>query len=265
MPNYFSNNLFPYVNFNGSSCLYIDFNETISNMTLFLLLKNEFNNREINQDILTGFISNNNINQTSFYQEHNDNIYQIIVFKDLGSHVFKPHKEINNVDVLIVAGGGGGGESGNDTGGGGAGGLVFRPNLTINNSSPILIHVGKGGNSRQNGENSSFSDLIAIGGGYGGDRNRETDTGGVGGSGGGGGNHNLNSYGGLGIQRDQPGNSGQPFGYGNDGGSSINNFGVESSGGGGAGSPGLNASINSPGQSGFGGDGLNQVIIMDQI
>lgn len=82
------------------------------------------------------------------------------------------------IDVMVVAGGGGGGARGDKGGGGGgAGGLIYETAYAV---TPGLINVvvGEGGLGGQgsgssatqggNGQNSSFGDLVAIGGGGGG-------------------------------------------------------------------------------------------------
>ena len=150
-------------------------------------------------------------------------------------------------DILIVGGGGGGG-SGLYGGGGGAGGLVFQQNLVLNGSNNVK--VGKGGNET-NGFDSSINDIIAIGGGLGG--NREDSTPGLsGGSGGGGSGTGPTGSTGFGL--------GTP-GQGNDGGDGYHysGQGAEGGGGGGAGFVGNSAEISS--NSGYktgekGGDGL---------
>lgn len=150
-------------------------------------------------------------------------------------------------DILIVGGGGGGG-SGLYGGGGGAGGLIFQQNVSLTGQNNIK--VGNGGNER-NGFDSSINDIIAIGGGLGG--NREDSTPGLpGGSGGGGSGTGPTGSTGFG--------SGTP-GQGNDGGDGYHHSGqgAEGGGGGGAGFAGNSAEINS--NSGHktgekGGDGL---------
>ena len=109
------------------------------------------------------------------------------------------------VDYLVVAGGGGGG--GNVGGGGGAGGLVSATSVTMNTSIPYVITVGAGGNPgfggiaaptalttilniATNGKNSSIVggalNVVAYGGGGGGNYNGALSVAGLnGGSGGG--------------------------------------------------------------------------------
>jgi len=155
--------------------------------------------------------------------------------------------EETECDILIVGGGGGGG-SGIHGGGGGAGGLVFQQNLVLNGSN--TVKVGKGGNET-NGFDSSINDIIAIGGGLGG--NRVDSTPGLsGGSGGGGSGTGPTGSTGFGL--------GTP-GQGNDGGNGYHysGQGAEGGGGGGAGFAGNSAEISS--NAGYktgekGGDGL---------
>jgi len=90
--------------------------------------------------------------------------------------------EAINVEYLIVAGGGGGGgdpTGSGQGGGGGAGGLLNGTKNMVSGNYNII--VGSGGGVRNNGANSSFDSLVAIGGGRGGG----TGKGSTGGSGGG--------------------------------------------------------------------------------
>ena len=151
-----------------------------------------------------------------------------------------------NIDYLMVAGGGSGGSY---AGGGGAGGLL---NASVSSLSvaTYAIVVGAGGvNSAgvsttqavgDNGDNTTFNSLTAIGGGGGGDG--ATATAGSGGSGGGG------SYqsGAVGTGTVGQGNAGGSSSYGNP---------FPSGGGGGAGAVGGNASSST--QAGAGGAGSN--------
>lgn len=87
-----------------------------------------------------------------------------------------------SVVALVVAGGGGGGSAaGLNCGGGGAGGLIFNDAFQIERNHDYSVVVGNGGTQETNGQNSSFSSLIAIGGGHGGCSTVPT----IGGSGGG--------------------------------------------------------------------------------
>lgn len=122
---------------------------------------------------------------------------------------------ILSVDVLLVGGGGGGGSQAGG-GGGGAGGFIESfSKLRLDN---YVVIVGDGGAPDQNGQNSSFNQLIAFGGGGGGSFGFPGKSGG---SGGGAGQSSLLS-GGQGIQ-------GQGFNGG-----SVDIMGYASGGGGGA-------------------------------
>ena len=159
-----------------------------------------------------------------------------------------------NVEVLVVAGGGsGGGSSGTSIagGGGGAGGLIY--NLSYNATGNISVVVGKGGigqtgfTAGRNGANSSFGNLIAVGGGYGGTWSNAPS---VGGSGGAAGENGQGLDGAAGI-------AGQGHAGGNDNGYDS---GAASAGGGGggAGTVGSDAVTNTLG--GNGGAGFNYTI-----
>ena len=144
-----------------------------------------------------------------------------------------------SVETLVVAGGGGGGWD--VGGGGGAGGLRYLSSFIVPNGSYNIV-VGSGGPGSSTvgaaptaykGQNSSFSSLVAIGGGGGG--NYSGQNGGDGGSGGG-----ASGYGNPG----QPGNGtsgqGNRGGYANSGNTNANTGG----GGGGAGGVGDNSIQN---------------------
>jgi len=149
-----------------------------------------------------------------------------------------------NAEVLVVAGGGGGGAyTGQAAGSGGAGGMVEHSAKAVS-SGNITVTVGGGGGggsyspwyAASPGGNSVFSDITALGGGIGGNKD---NSGGNGGSGGGGGQAN----GGAGSATQ--GNSGGGTGYGNNGGGGGINYG---GGGGGAGTAG-GANVNGLGRS----------------
>jgi len=136
----------------------------------------------------------------------------------------------DTVEYLVVAGGGGGGTY--FGGGGGAGGLLQAAGFAVTAGSAITVTVGAGGtgqasgNSTQatNGNNSVFSSITAIGGGFGGGYN-----GGASGNGGsGGGARGAGASGAAGT-----GTAGQGFAGGGAGSGACN------SGGGGSGSVGL--------------------------
>lgn len=141
---------------------------------------------------------------------------------------------INTVRALVVAGGGGGG-SGNsssyEAGGGGAGGLIYKSDYSLTPGTYPVV-VGAGGATNTNGQNSTFANLIAIGGGAGGTYGISSGVGGHGGSGGGG---------------SHPGNGGGSgvIGQGNNGGN-----GASSRGGGGGGA------YVAGGTTGYGGAGV---------
>jgi hypothetical protein len=187
----------------------------------------------------------------------------IQAFTSHGSHVWTVPEGVDEVDVLVVGGGGGGAGSDGNRGGGGAGGLIFKPNHSVSSGSEIIVNIGLGG-ARQtsnttgnNGDNSQFDNLIALGGGAGGGWELN---GGNGGSGGGTSGRSDN-YGGDGLQSEQSGDSGI-FGFGNRGGHSISSSGTNavSTGGGGAGESAIDGeNINMT--SNPGGDGLNEVEI----
>lgn len=72
-------------------------------------------------------------------------------------------------EVLVVGGGGGGGGGLTgvmNAGGGGAGGVLYSTSYAISAGS-YAVSVGAGGGSGTNGGNSSFSTLLAVGGGHG--------------------------------------------------------------------------------------------------
>ena len=95
---------------------------------------------------------------------------------------------VTSVEVLVVGGGGAGSGGGNGGGGGGAGGLVYISNYAVTPGERISVTVGAGGaaqaagTSGNDGANSVFKNITAIGGGGGG----EGAVGRNGGSGGGG-------------------------------------------------------------------------------
>jgi len=156
---------------------------------------------------------------------------------------------MTNVSILVVAGGGGGGP--NYAGaGGGAGGMVY--NLSYNISvGEYAVVVGAGGTGGiplsthgSNGVNSSFGDLVAEGGGYGGAW-VNGEPGGNGGSGGGAG-----AYGAAGNNQFGNGTSGQGNNGGLGDGSVTPAHGA--GGGGGAGAVGANGDGTSGGNGGIG-------------
>jgi hypothetical protein len=99
------------------------------------------------------------------------------------------------VEVLVVAGGGSGGTSNPSNGGGaggGAGGVIYNSAYQLTNASAITVTVGAGGAGQtsdttqgNDGSNSVFGSLTAVGGGGGGAASGGNTTGRNGGSGGG--------------------------------------------------------------------------------
>jgi hypothetical protein len=108
--------------------------------------------------------------------------YKVHTFNSSGTFTIN---KATVIEILVVAGGGSGGEG--HGGGGGAGGMIYKSSFAILGQSYSVI-VGNGGAASQTGnnsrgykgDNSVFSTLTSIGGGYG-----STWEGGDGGSGGG--------------------------------------------------------------------------------
>lgn len=151
--------------------------------------------------------------------------YRYHTFMSVGNGTFVASAP-GTLEVLVVAGGGGG-RSGNanGNGGGGAGGLVYHSAKSISAGS-YTVTVGSGGaHGGNNGQNSTFDNITAIGGGGGGNS---------GGSGGGGyaqGNPGVGCAGPQGSATQ--GNSGGGIGYGNNGGNRHENHYLWAGGGGG--------------------------------
>jgi len=165
-------------------------------------------------------------------------LYTIESYNGTGSTTWTPYVGVNNIEYLIVAGGGGGGMT--RAGGGGAGGLLSGVTTNISNGVIYTIIVGNrgdGGPTHQsagfNGQNSTFSNITAIGGGGGGVIGISGKNGGSGG-----GSYYTNSNIGLGTV-------GQGFngGYGTNGGD-------WSGGGGGSSQLGYNQSTGAGGGNG---------------
>jgi len=156
------------------------------------------------------------------------------------------------IEVLVVAGGGGGG--GNQGGGGGGGGAVYAT-TAIDTTQSYTVTIGNGGiagaaaaGTGENGSNSIFYNITAIGGGGGGGGSSAaaSKVGNDGGSGGGGGGRG----GKIGGNADFL----SPI-QGYDGGTSTIGDVVDTSaggGGGGAGGVGVNASSKIAGNGGAG-------------
>lgn len=183
----------------------------------------------------------------------------VLTYSTPGTYTWTAPTGVTSVSALVIAGGGQGGpHNGGDKGGGGggAGGLIYNASYSVTPGNSYTVTVGAGGSTTaagsnapgQNGGNSVFATLTAIGGGggaqgYGGG----PYAGGNGGSGGGG---TADGTGGNGTPG--TGTAGQGFAGGI-------NVGINgSAGGGGAGGVGgnsLGSNYSSP-QGGHGGPGL---------
>lgn len=168
--------------------------------------------------------------------------YKIHSFTSTGTSYFNITSTGNGeVEYLIVAGGGGGGGANNvPGGGGGAGGLLTGTiSISVQNYTVVVGTGGSGGvgtpSDGNNGQNSSFNNLIAIGGG--GSGSGTNINGSSGGSGGGG------AWAGFGGN----GTTGQGY----NGGRSLATS-AGSGGGGGSGGIGQNNSGSSGGSGGIG-------------
>jgi hypothetical protein len=159
---------------------------------------------------------------------------------------------VTRIEVLVVAGGGGGGGGNNAGGAGGAGGLVYTSAFSVVPTTVYTVTAGAGGTggtvntgNATAGNNSSFSTLIATGGGQGGFASAANTPGYAGGSGGGGGAYTTGTpSGGNGV-------NGQGFNGGAGFATASNQCG--GGGGGGAGGPAANSTQT---QAGAGGIGL---------
>jgi hypothetical protein len=173
----------------------------------------------------------------------NSEEYEIITFTSNGT-ITIAHETI--CDILIVGGGGGGGASAG--GGGGAGGLIYLQNQNIS-AGTYNITVGRGGTS-ENGYNSSFNNIIAIGGGRGSTMDGIASNGGSGGGGSRIPGANGHTY--------QPGAAGGlgTSGQGTSGGQGKNQHGYDSAGGGGGGAGADGISAYGSGRGADGGKGI---------
>lgn len=199
--------------------------------------------------------------ENRYYVRDNGVLYKVHAFTQVGESSLNISGGNLVADVLVVAGGGGGGSSktGNNnggSGGGGAGGLVYLNNYSLDPGS-YSVKVGDGGEGGtttpsfgNNGENSSFANTKAIGGGGGGRGSDDGSNGLNGGSGGGAGNDN--GLGGNSTQQDIASR-----GSGSDGGDVPTTNGDFGAGGGGAGEQGETVVISNPTDGGDGGKGLN--------
>ena len=87
--------------------------------------------------------------------------YKIHQFTSDGTFTISACPVAATIQLMMVGGGGGG-----QFGGGGAGGYIYRPSFSISVGSFSAV-VGTGGSSGNSGGDTTFSGLVAIGGGYG--------------------------------------------------------------------------------------------------
>ena len=177
--------------------------------------------------------------------------YKIHTFTTVGTSSFTINSigSTPSIEYLIVGGGGAGG-SNNNCGGGGAGGLIYNTaslsvgtyTITVGQSGSVASGVSNG----NNGGNSTFNGLIALGGGGGGGSTAGSN-GGSGGGNGGGGFGGTDSGGGAGLQP-----TSSYGGFGNKGGFSAGASSYPGGGGGGAGAAGGNGSGANGGNGGIG-------------
>ncbi len=191
---------------------------------------------------------------STFSDEYGE--YRVHAFTEVGSDTFEITSGSGEIEVLVVGGGGGGGGSSNDRWGGagaGAGGMILR--VLDAAEGGIELTVGDGGAGGEGvsgtggrGDNSTFNDLVALGGAPARGQNHQAD----GGSGSGGAPHSSNTDvppGGRGLQ---PGSA--SGGFGNDGGAGTVPLGSDRAGGGGGGAGGTGGDAGT-GIGGAGGDG----------
>lgn len=203
-------------------------------------------------------------NGTSWVEPINPDIgedttgYRVEVFQNTGPGTWTVPSDVYNIHLLVVAGGGSGGHQ--VGGGGGAGGMIEITRYPVRPGTTIPYNVGAGGpapgfqpsnNVSNPGTPSTFGDIVATGGGSGGNhigtRSGPADSGGSGGGGGGG--PGGNAQGGV--------NNTQYVGYravqyGFPGGNGVSGGGWSGGGGGGAGQRGTNAGNNLGGMGGSG-------------
>ena len=166
--------------------------------------------------------------------------YKTHVFTTTGSNTFTINStgsSYNQVEILIVGGGGAATPSRIYGGGGGGGGVVYIQAYPITSSGDINVFVGAGGPkgigginfSGSNGVTSSFADIIALGGGGGGNYLDVDNLNGINGGSGGGGSGTacpgsvscINHGGGIGLQPTASLPAGA-IGYGNNGDAASN-------------------------------------------
>ena len=233
------------------------------------------NNNSATVSATTPFTSTSNVSTFKFKKVYSDPItymvatggdlittsgsYKIHTFTTVGtsSFVVSSVGVVTSVECLLVAGGGGGGYG--SGGGGGAGGVIYSASYSISPGTYNIV-VGDGGLGNNalsvptvsnNGKNSTFATLTALGGGGGGGNGGVTPTANNGGSGGGLGNSSGTVGTGL-----QP--SSISGGYGNNGALGAGSTPYNAGGGGGAGAAG---SAGSSGGVGRGGIGITNAFI----
>jgi hypothetical protein len=177
--------------------------------------------------------------------------YKIHTFTTVGTSSFTISSvgSTPSIEYLIVGGGGAGG-SNNNCGGGGAGGLIYNTAslsagayaVTIGQSGSVASGVSNG----NNGGDSTFNGLIALGGGGGGGSTAGSN-GGSGGGNGGGGFSGTGTVSAIGLQP-----TSSYGGFGNNGGASAGASSYPGGGGGGAGAAGNNGSGANGGNGGIG-------------
>ena len=184
--------------------------------------------------------------------------YKIHTFTTVGTSSFTISNVGNTtgIECLIVAGGGGGGYG--SGGGGGAGGVIYSSSYSISTGSYNVV-IGDGGlgntgssvpTSINDGKNSTFATLTALGGGGAGGSGASTHLANSGGSGGGLG-HSTGTVG-TGLQP-----SSTSGGYGNSGALGSGSPPYNAGGGGGAGGAGSSGG----GTVGRGGIGITNAFI----
>ena len=156
----------------------------------------------------------------------------VLTYGAPGTYTWVAPSGVTSVKALVIAGGGGGADNG---GGGGAGGMIYNAAYSVTPGNSYTVTVGSGGrggsnssNLPQNGRNSVFATLTAVGGGSG--SQQGVVAAGNGGSGGGG-SYNYTTGG---TATSGQGNAGGTGNYGNGGNTYYG------AGGGGAGGVGYN-------------------------
>lgn len=207
-------------------------------------------------------------NGTAYYTGgwNGDEAIYRYTYIDNNKFTVKSAPEGVKADVLVVGGGGGGGGYAY-AGGGGGGGVVLSEQFPLETNKKYDVVVGAGGSSgfnyqrAQNGTNSKFGPITAIGGGGGGSLSVSsgcTESRGRDGSGGGGASRYFpaNNCGidGFGVGLNPGIGSGGTLTYfGRNRGGNAHSTTNAGGGGGGAGSPGQDAPLN---KGGNGGDGV---------